>query len=271
MSMILDEFPKLIPGILSAAWNLASAILIAAIGLYLIKWIRKIIDRSFEKMEMEISLRKFLTSFIKVILYGFVGFIVLEKIGVSSASIIAVLGSAGLAVGLALQGSLSNFAGGVLILIMKPFKVGDYIICDNSYEGTVAVIGLVYTTLYTTDNRNIVIPNGSLANSALVNSTAQEYRRVDLLVGIGYEADLQKAKKILTGMVSAYPAVIIDKPIQVFVSELASNSVILGARGWVKSEDYWTTKCDLTEQIKMLFDQHQISIPYNQMEISLKK
>lgn len=271
MAETVDEFRKMIPEIIVFATNLMIAILILVIGSYLIRWIKKGFNRSFERMEMEISLKKFLLSLINAVLYGIVGFMALERVGVSSASIIAVLGSAGLALGLALQGSLSNFAGGVLILIMKPFKVGDYILCENSFEGTVAVIGLVYTTLNTADNRTVVIPNGNLANSTLVNVTAQQVRRVDLNVGIRYDADLQNAKSVLEKMLAGHMLILKEHPIQVFVSELAAGSVILGVRGWVKTEDYWTVKWELTELIKILFDQEGIKIPNNQMDIHLIK
>ena len=269
MTLKLNELNESFSAIPTFVTNVGIAVLILFIGFYFAKWIRSILSKTFKRMEIEVGLRKFLLSCIHIMLYSIVIFAALERIGVSSASIIAVLGSAGLALGLALQGSLSNFAGGVLILLMKPFKVGDYIVCQDSVEGTVTVIGLVYTTLTTADNKTVIIPNGNLSNSTLTNVTMQDYRRVDLTVGISYESDLQKAKEILQAIFSGHELIEKEKPIQIFVHELSQNAVILGARGWVKTEDYWTVKWDVTESVKISFDREAIEIPYQQMDIRI--
>lgn len=185
-----------------------------------------------------------------------------------SASLIALFGSAGLALGLALQGSLANFAGGVLILLMKPFKVDDYIVTASG-EGTVAVIGLVYTTLLTVDNKKIVIPNGTLANSPLTNVTTMEKRRLDISVGIGYQADLKKAKKVLQRIYENHPEIIKEDGITVFVDSLGESSVLLGARGWVSTGTFWQTKWEITEEIKLAFDREGIEIPYNYLNVQM--
>ena len=199
-------------------------------------------------------------------LYAVLIFMAAERIGIQSSSIIALLGSAGVTLGLALQGSLSNFAGGVLILLMRPFKVGDYIVSQYG-EGTVAVIGLVYTTLNTTDNKTVVIPNGSLSNSPITNATAEKFRRLDLTVGISYQADLKKAKDILLDIYTSHPKVLKDHPIQVFVDQLADSAVIIGGRGWTATDDYWQTRWDITEEIKLRLDEAGIEIPFNQMDV----
>ena len=182
---------------------------------------------------------------------------------------VAVLGSAGLTLGLALQGSLSNFAGGVLILLFKPFKVGDYII-QGDLEGTVSEIQMIYTNLLTADNRIVVIPNGILANSSLTNVTHQKKRRVDVYVGISYDADIKKAKDVLTELLHAETAMLKEEGMSVFVDALEDSSVRLGCRFWVETGDYWDAKWRLNEQIKEAFDANQIEIPYNQLTVSVK-
>ena len=185
---------------------------------------------------------------------------------------VAVLGSAGLAAGLALQGSLSNFAGGVLILLFKPFKVGDYIIEDaHKNEGTVSEIMIFYTKLATGDNRTVVIPNGTLANSSITNVTQQDKRRVDLYVGISYESDMKKAKELLAELAKKEMARLPEEDLLVFVDALEDSSVRLGCRLWVAVGDYWAVKWRLTEQIKEVFEENQIEIPYNQLTVSLKQ
>ena len=195
-------------------------------------------------------------------------FIIAGQLGIDSASIVAILGSAGLAIGLALQESLKNFAGGILILVMKPFKVGDYIVMPNA-EGTVSVIGLVYTILVTIDNKTISIPNGTLSNSIVTNVTAMEKRRLDLTVGIGYQSDLRKAKEIMDRIYRQHPSVLKEEPIVTYVDSLGDDSVVLGARGWTKSEDYWAARWDITEKIKLAFDEEGIEIPYRQMDVHI--
>ena len=192
--------------------------------------------------------------------------------GIATSSFIAILGSAGLAVGLALQGSLTNFAGGILILLVKPFKVGDYIIYGGTgEEGTVSKIDIFYTNIITGDNRKIVIPNGSVANSTLVNVTAYDKRRVDLEIGISYAADISQAKEVIKKVASECDTVLKNEEIFVFVSNLDASQVTMGLRVWCKTEDYWQTKFDLTEQIKNVLDDNNIEIPFNQLQIHVNK
>lgn len=178
------------------------------------------------------------------------------------------VGSAGLAIGLALQGSLANFAGGVLILIMKPFCVGDYIIVGD-VEGVVQKIDVVYTTLTTADNRAVILPNGKLADSNIVNATKEDRRRVDISVGIAYDAPLNLAKEVLMKIGESQKDRLPDEPIRVVVSELGDSAVILLIQLWVKPEDYWTTRWAMTEQIKKSFDEAGISIPFPQMDVHM--
>ena len=193
---------------------------------------------------------------------------VAQIFGFAASSIIAIVGSAGLAIGLALQGSLANFAGGVLILIMKPFCVGDYIIVGD-VEGVVQKIDVVYTTLTTADNRAVILPNGKLADSNIVNATKEDRRRVDISVGIAYDAPLNLAKEVLMKIGESQKDRLPNEPIRVVVSELGDSAVILLIQLWVKPEDYWTTRWAMTEQIKKSFDEAGISIPFPQMDVHM--
>lgn len=265
----LEEF---VPHLIDFAVRVLIAIIIYFIGVKIIKWLRKILRRALDRSGVDEGVKQFLDSFAKIVLYFVLAVAVVNQLGVETTSVVAVLGSAGLAVGLALQGSLSNFAGGVLILLFKPFKVGDYIIEDtHGNEGTVSEIMIFYTKLATTDNRTVVIPNGTLANSSLTNVTQQDRRRVDLYVGVSYEADIKKAKELLTAMLAAETDRIEEEEMAVFVDALEDSSVKLGCRIWVAASDYWKVKWRLTEQIKEIFDENQIEIPYNQMTVSLKQ
>lgn len=257
------------PGLMALIYRLAIAILIVLIGMKVAGWLRNFLKRTFTRLDMDLSLSKFLISLINAAVYLIFLFAALEKIGVPSASIIALLGSATLAIGLSLQGSLANFAGGILILLMRPFAVGNYIV-SQGIEGTVHSIGLVYTKLITADNKVITIPNGSLSNAIVINVTALEKRRVDLRIGIGYTSDLKKAKEILHQLYSCHPLVLQEEGISVFVEELEASAVCLGARGWVKTEDYGTVKWELTEALKEQFDEAGIEIPFGQLEVHLK-
>lgn len=263
--MIHNFFTSILPQFTTLIWNLGAALLIFLIGRKAISLLLKVIERSLECSQMEQSVRQFIRSFSKAGLHVLLLLSVIQMLGVPAASIIAVLGSAGLAVGMALQGSLSNFAGGVLILLLKPFKVGDYIIEDGrKNEGTVRDIGLFYTTLTAGDNRKIVLPNGPLANTSLTNVSSSEIRRLDIMVGISYNADIKLAKSLLLDIINSKEAVIKDRPIQVFISELDNSTATLGLRAWVPGSSYRPTKWEVTEQIKDIFDA-------NHMEITIKE
>ena len=191
--------------------------------------------------------------------------------GVDAASIIAVLGSAGVAIGLALQGSLSNLAGGVLILVLKPFKVGDYIIEDtNKNEGTVTEIQIFYTKLTTPDNKTIILPNGTLANSSLTNVTHAPDRRNEIKIGISYDSDIRTAKKILQDLLDNDVDVLQDKEKVVFVDDLADSSVVIGMRCFFKNDDYWQGRWRLLEEAKYALEEQGIVIPYPQMDVHIK-
>lgn len=262
---------SLLPDLLAFLWTVILAVIVYFIGSRIIKFFIKAYDRWAERKEVDEGVRQFLRSLVKAVLYLLLIFIILTLFGVTTASVVAVLGSAGLTLGLALQGSLSNFAGGVIILIMRPFKVGDYIIEDtNKNEGTVEEISLFYTRLATRDNQSVLIPNGVLANSSMTNVTSSGKRQIQLLVGVSYEADTRTVKEVLQEVMEAEPARLPEEESRVFVSELSDSSVTMGVRIWVNTEDYWDAKWRLTENIKYALDENRIEIPYPQMDVHLK-
>ena len=240
------------PGLLNFAVDVILAFVVFLVGTRIIKWAVQLLKKSMEKANAEQGVVTFVGSVVRYAMYFVLILMILSHFGVTASSVIAVLGSAGLTLGLALQGSLSNLAGGVLILLLKPFVVGDYII-ENSdkQEGTVAEITIFYTKLLTPDNKAIMLPNGTLSNSSIVNVTAMNKRRLDLRFGVAYDSDIKEVKAILERVAIGDEAIIKEEPTNVFVSELKDSYVEVGARGWVKTEDYWTAKWRITENVKL--------------------
>lgn len=265
-----EMFERYVPVVCDYLLRIALVLMIFFVGRKLIKKIVSLCDQALKRHGMEVTVRRFFCNVINALGYICMLGILLQTVGLTATSLTALVASAGVAVGLALQGSLSNFAGGVLILLMKPFVIGDYIVQGNT-EGTVKEIGLVYTELITADNRLIVIPNGTLIDSSIVNVTATGKRRLELSVGIGYKSDLKKAKEVLIRLGENDPARDPENPVNVFVSELAESSVNLGLHVWVSSSEYWNAKWRLTENIKLAFDEEGIEIPFKQVEISVTK
>ena len=260
----------MVPSLLSFLVQVVVAIIVLLIGSRIIKFLLKLIRKSLDRSKVEAGVVTFLCSLVKYSLYFVLAMIILAQFGVTTSSVVAVLGSAGLTLGLALQGSLSNFAGGVLILLLKPFVVGDYIIDGvTGQEGTVSSITIFYTKLLTIDNRMILIPNGTLSNSSITNVTHMEKRRIDLLIGVSYEANLAKTKQVLLDVVKSEDKILPGEPVDVYVSELADSSVQMGVRAWVKTEDYWPIRWKMTEDIKNALDANGISIPYPQMDVTV--
>lgn len=261
-----------IPGLITFGLKVLAALVAFFIGRLVIRWIRKIVRRSFERSGADKGVEQFVDSLLKYGLYALLVFSLISSLGFDTTSVAAVLASGGVAIGLALQGSLSNFAGGVLILLLKPFVVGDYIIEDsNGKEGTVKEIQIFYTKLSTIDNKTIVIPNGMLTNNSITNATAKDERQLDLRVSISYDADIRQAKNVIEELLEKDECIIKNEQINVFVHELADNAVVLGIRAWVKNEEYWTTRWRLLEEIKILLDENGIEIPYPQMAVHMKE
>lgn len=261
-----------IPELITFGLKVLAALVAFFIGRLVIRWIRKIVRRSFERSGADKGVEQFVDSLLKYGLYALLVFSLISSLGFDTTSVAAVLASGGVAIGLALQGSLSNFAGGVLILLLKPFVVGDYIIEDsNGKEGTVKEIQIFYTKLSTIDNKTIVIPNGMLTNNSITNATAKDERQLDLRVSISYDADIRQAKSVIENLLIKDECIIKNEQINVFVHELADSAVVLGIRAWVKNEEYWETRWRLLEEIKILLDENGIEIPYPQMAVHMKE
>ena len=272
----VDEVNKLvqwvydsIPVVVNAAIMIVIALIVFFVGKKLIKLLIKIIDKSLQRSSIDEGVRKFLKSLISILLTIFLIIVIAGFLGFETTSMAAIVGSAGLAVGLSLQGSLANFAGGVLILVLKPFVMGDYIIA-NGYEGNVVGIDIFYSKLRTADNKSIVIPNGDLSNSAIVNVTRQPDRRMDLVIGIDYSQNINDVKKVLLRIAENSEYVLQDKAVDIFVDDFDASSVNIGYRVWVNTEEYWPARWSLLEKIKEEFDKEGIAIPFNQLDVNIK-
>ncbi len=244
------------------------ALVTLIVGLWIIKGISKSIAKVLDKRDVDISLKPFLISITSILLKILLLLTVVSMIGVKATSFIAVLGAAGLAVGLALQGSLSNFAGGVLILLFKPFKVGDFIEAQG-HLGKVHEIVIINTILKTPDNKTIILPNGALAGSSVVNYSTEQQRRVDMVFGIGYGDDIAKAKSILKQLISEDERVLKEPEPMIVLSELADSSVNFAVRAWCNGADYWNIYFDFQEKVKLTFDREGVSIPFPQRDVHL--
>lgn len=272
----VNQFVEFINGKIPAMLDFGLKLMIAAviffIGSRVIALLQRLLKRSFRRAQMEEGSLNFMDSLVKALLYIILVAGLATYLGVQSASIAALLGSMGVGIVLALKESLSNLAGGFILLMMKPFTVGDYIREDsNGNEGTVEKIDLFYTYLLTPDNRTVSVPNGSLSNTSLTNVSMQDKRQIREIVGISYQADIRKAKETMEKVLSADEGVLAAEPVEVFVDTLGESSVDLGWRVWVKSEDFFTVKWRLTEKIKYAFDEAGIEIPYRQLEVAVRQ
>lgn len=263
-------FESLMPGIRSLAFDIIVCIILYVVGRKLIKLLHRMLNRTLERTQADVGVVKFLGSALDIILTVFLFFMILGQLGVNTASIVTVLGTAMLAVGMSLQGSLSNVAGGILILFMKPFRVGHYIISDYG-EGTVTMIGLFYTTITTKDNRVLTLPNSQISNCAVTNCSQNPVRRLDTVVGISYDSDIRAAKEIMDQIARSCEYVLQDRDITVFVDSLGDSSVNIGLFCYVNSSDFLAAKWQVTEEIKLRFDQAGISIPFPQVHVHMEK
>ena len=246
------------------------AVIVLLVGLRLIKYMGKLTRKAMDKKNMEESLKHFLVSLISIFLKVILVVTVISMVGVETTSFVAVLAAAGFAIGMALQGSLGNFAGGVLILLFKPFKVGDVIEAQGQ-KGKVSQIEIFNTIIKTPDNQTVIVPNGILSNGIINNLSTEKTRRVDLTFGIGYDDDLKKAQQILNKIVNKHNKILKDPAPFVRVAELGDSTVNFTVRAWAEGKDYWDVHFDLTEQVKLEFDKEKISIPYPQMDVHLHK
>ena len=248
--------------------QLLAAIAIFIVGKMVAKWIRKLVTRVMKKAEIDQIIIGFTSNIAYIAVLAFVIVAALGQLGIQTTSFIAILGAAGLAVGLALQGSLANFAAGFLMIIFRPFKVGDFVEAAG-VSGSVQSIQIFTTTLITPDNKTIIIPNGKIGNDNIINYSTQANRRVDLTVGVAYDADLKQVRSVLEDIVSKDDRILDDPAHQIAVSELADNSVNFVVRLWVKSADYWNVYFDTNESVKVRFDEAGIGIPFPQRDVHL--
>ncbi|MBD5472979.1 MAG: mechanosensitive ion channel [Lachnospiraceae bacterium] len=269
---VIEKFLQELP---EKAFHLGLRVVLAAlaflIGVQLIRLVRHVLKKTLGRSRVDDSAVSFIDSFVKFGMYFILVLTVASGLGVDAASIIALLGSASVAIGLAVQGSLSNFAGGVLLLILKPFAPGDYIRDGAGNEGTVESIDVFYTHLITPDHKSIVLPNGTLANGSIINFTKCPTRRLDISVGISYKDDIKRAKAVLIDLLKSDSAVLKDEDVLVFVDTLGDSSVILNLRCWTLQSDYWTAKWRLTEETKYALDEAGINIPYPQIDVHVEQ
>lgn len=265
----VDYFGGHIPRVAAFLVKIIVCIVIYIIGKNVIGWVVKTVRSMLLRTKMQTGAATFIISMVKIFLYLILIFGLAMQFGVKESSVAALVASGGVAIGLALQGGLSNLAGGFLILLFQPFEVGDYILAQGE-EGTVQKIEILYTTLHTIDNRKVIIPNGNLANNVIVNATGADRRKLDITVGISYEDDISKAKQVLLQIIEHSEYVIREQEAQVFVSELGDSSVVMGLRCWVRTEQYLPALWQMNEQIKNEFDRAGLHIPFPQMDVHVR-
>ena len=271
ISLLESYLEGMVPKLISFALSVIGAILVYVIGVRVIRWIRRLFGKMLKRHNVDEGVCQFLDAIVKVSGYFILILMIVGFFGVTTASVVAVLGSAGLTLGLALQGSLSNFAGGVLILLLKPFTVGDYIIEESGKkEGTVQEISIFYTTLLTADQHIVVIPNGTLANNSITNLTKSGIRRLDIRVGISYASDIRRAKQVLQQVAEQSSHRLQSEAPVVLVDELADSSVELLVRIWTDPEEYWDERWEMTEQIKLALDSARIEIACPQLDVHVR-
>lgn len=266
------DWSRLLDLVQTTGVDFAINVLKALVIFYVGRWAANLLTRGLrtlmQKQEVDKTLETFVCNLVRMVLLVFVVIAAISALGVQTTSFIAVLGAAGLAVGLALQGSLSNFAAGVLIVMFRPYKVGDWIE-GAGISGSVVAVQILTTILKTGDNKQVIVPNSQIMGSIITNYSANDTRRVDLVVGVGYDDDIDKVRKALQEVVAADERVLADPPVTIAVAELADSSVNFVVRPWVKTADYWGVTFDLTEAIKKRFDRDGISIPYPQQDVHL--
>lgn len=273
MSRYQQFFMDHLPEIAKFGLKVVIAIIVFVTGRKIINWLLKLMKASMERGSVDKGVIQFVGSLTKVVLYILLVFNIATSFGVKESSVAALLGTAGVTIGLALQGGLANIAGGMMLLLFKPFQVGDYIIIGGQVgcEGTVYKIEICYTTLLSIDNKHVVIPNGTLSNSIITNVTARDLRKLEIKVGISYNSDIRKAKEILECILRDDVDTKDDKDMVVFVDELGSSAVIMGFRVWVPTDSYWPARWRINERIKEEFDAQGIEIPYNQLQVHIDK
>ena len=261
---------KLLEGALVVALKVVAALVIYYLGRWIVRRVMRILDRVYENRSVEPSLRSFLSGVVKTVMYVVVVLVVVQVLGINTTSLVAMLASAGLAIGMALSGTLQNFAGGVMILLLRPYRIGDYIDAQGE-EGTVRKIGLFSTEIKTNDNRIIYIPNSTISTSVIDNYSTQEMRRVDWTISVEYGTDPEKLRQVITDMLKSDSRVAMDPAPVVFLVNLADSSVDFSARAWCKNSDYWGLKFEIQERIYVELPKSGINFPFPQLDVNLKK
>ena len=261
---------KLLEGALVVALKVVAALAIYYLGRWIVRRVMRILDRVYENRSVEPSLRSFLSGVVKTVMYVVVVLVVVQVLGINTTSLVAMLASAGLAIGMALSGTLQNFAGGVMILLLRPYRIGDYIDAQGE-EGTVRKIGLFSTEINTNDNRIIYIPNSTISTSVIDNYSTQEMRRVDWTISVEYGTDPAKLRQVVTDMLKSDSRVVADPAPSVFLVTLADSSVNFSARAWCKNVDYWGLKFDIQERIYVELPKSGINFPFPQLDVNIKK
>ena len=270
--VIKDWLDNVLPSVLSFFWAVILALLVFFLGRKIVSWLIKLIEKAMRRHKLEEGVIQFTGSLLTIAMYIGLGLIILNLFGVAPTSLAAAVATLGLTAGLALQGALSNFAGGVLILLLHPFRVGDYIVEDgHKNEGTVTEISIFYTKLATVDNKIVIIPNGALSNASLTNVTRSNRRQMDLVFSISYDSDIRKAKEVLNKLAEEETRRIEGTAISVFVKELAESSVNIGLRFFVPTSEYWAVRFDTLEKAKYALEEAGVKIPYNQLDVHLDK
>jgi small conductance mechanosensitive channel len=266
MDILENLLEKLVTWTATNGIKLIVGLIVLWIGWKLISKLVRIMNAILEKKKVDITLRKFLDGFVSLALKVLLIIVIMECIGMKTSGIAALIASAGLAIGLSLQGSLSNFAGGIIILLIRPFNVGDFIE-GAGQSGVVEKIGIFYTQLATGDNKQVLVPNGKLSNDSVVNYSAKETRRIDLKFSVGYNEDVVRVKKVLEGVIQTEELILKEPEAFIALSEYGDNSINFVVRVWCKTENYWIIYFNLLEKVKIKFDEEKIEIPYPQIDV----
>ena len=266
-SQLIDT---LLEGAMVVGLKIIAALVIYYVGRWIVRRVMKLMDKIYEKKGVEKSLRSFLSGVVKVLLYVVIVLIVIQVLGINTTSLVAMIASAGLAIGMALSGTLQNFAGGVMILLLRPYRIGDYIDAQGE-EGTVTKIGLFSTEIITVDNRVIYIPKSTISTSVIDNYSTSEMRRVDWTLNVEYGTDPEKVRQLMVDMLKNDSRVVADPEPVVFLVNLADSAVQFSARAWCKNEDYWGLKFDIQERIYVELPKSGINFTYPQINVNVKK
>lgn len=270
VDIVRQTMDDVVKWLINKSGNVLAAFVFIFIGIKITGLLVKLSKRGFDKSKIDDSVAGFLLSVIRIVGYILVFITAATIVGIEVTSFVAILGTASMAIGLALQGALSNLAGGVLILLLKPFKVGDYIAVDGGKEGMVSSIDIFYTRLLTHDNKLVVIPNGTLTNSSLVNVTNEAKRKIEVTVPVAYDTDIRQMKDIINGLLEKDGRILESEPKDIFISSFDGSGMTIAIRAWVATSDYWSTLWDLRENVKNAFDESGIEIPYNRLEVEMK-